>query len=44
MKNLFKIIPAIALAGFLLTAFTTSNSKAVKCLIQMTTTRAKVLM
>ena len=36
MKNLFKIIPAIALAGFLLTAFTTMNSKAVKCLIQMT--------
>lgn len=36
MKNLFKIVPVILLAGFLLTAFTTTNSKAVKCLIQMT--------
>jgi hypothetical protein len=36
MKTLFKIIPAMVLAGFLLMAFTTTENKAVKCLIQMT--------
>jgi hypothetical protein len=36
MKTIFKIIPAILLAGFLLSAFTTNETKAVKCLIQMT--------
>ncbi|QIE58917.1 DUF2271 domain-containing protein [Rasiella rasia] len=36
MKSLYKIIPALMVAGFLLTAFTTTNSKAVKCMIQMT--------
>lgn len=36
MKSFFKIIPAIAVAIMLLTAFTTPNLKAVKCLIQMT--------
>lgn len=36
MKKIIKIIPAIVLAGLLLTAFTTSNTKAVKCLIQLT--------
>ena len=36
MKTLFKIIPAMVLAGLLLSAFTTTENKAVKCLIQMT--------
>lgn len=36
MKNLFKIFPVLLLAGVLFTAFTTENSKAVKCMIQMT--------
>lgn len=36
MKNTFKIVPAFVFAGLLLTAFTTSNTKAVKCLIQLT--------
>jgi len=36
MKNLFKIIPVLLLAGVLFTAFTSANSKAVKCMIQMT--------
>jgi hypothetical protein len=36
MKTIFKIIPAIIIVGLLLTAFTTKEKKAVKCLIQMT--------
>jgi hypothetical protein len=36
MKIRFKIFPAMLLAGLLLTAFTTTKNKAVKCLIQMT--------
>ncbi|SDR99990.1 Predicted protein [Gillisia sp. Hel1_33_143] len=36
MKTTFKIIPAMVLAGLLLMAFTTTENKAVKCLIQMT--------
>ena len=36
MKNILKIIPAIALVGILMSAFTTPKTKAVKCLIQMT--------
>jgi len=36
MKKLYKIIPVILVAGFLLSAFTTNETKAVKCLIQMT--------
>jgi len=36
MKNLLKTIPVLALMGLLFTAFTATNSKAVKCLIQMT--------
>mgnify|MGYP003109181659 FL=1 len=36
MKKLFKIIPVLLLAGVVCTAFTTTNSKAVKCMIQMT--------
>lgn len=36
MKTIFKIIPAIVIVGLLLTSFTTTENKAVKCLIQMT--------
>ena len=36
MKKLLKIIPVLFLAGVVCTAFTTTNSKAVKCMIQMT--------
>tara|TARA_R100000935_G_scaffold1439_1_gene4604 strand:- start:165814 stop:166299 length:486 start_codon:yes stop_codon:yes gene_type:complete len=36
MKKLLKIIPVLLLAGVVCTAFTTTNSKAVKCMIQMT--------
>jgi len=36
MKRLIKFIPAILLVGSLLTAFTTVEKKAVKCLIQLT--------
>ncbi|MCM4172332.1 DUF2271 domain-containing protein [Arenibacter sp. TNZ] len=36
MKIIFKVIPAVLIAGLLLTAFTTTENKAIKCLIQMT--------
>lgn len=36
MNKIYNIIPAVVLIGLLLTAFTTSNIKTVKCLIQLT--------
>lgn len=36
MRKIFKIFPAIILTGLLLSAFTVSKTKAVKCLIQLT--------
>jgi len=36
MKSIYKIIPALLLTGLLLSAFTTTTTKPVKCLIQMT--------
>ncbi|SCX99034.1 Predicted protein [Nonlabens sp. Hel1_33_55] len=36
MKKIFKLLPAIAFVALLLTSFTKDNTKAVKCLIQMT--------
>ncbi|GEQ85128.1 hypothetical protein ULMS_06360 [Patiriisocius marinistellae] len=36
MKTLFKIIPVLFFVGFVLTAFTVNEKKAVKCMIQMT--------
>ena len=36
MKRIFKIIPILGLVVVLHTAFTTTDTKAVKCLIQMT--------
>ena len=36
MKYLFKVLPVLLIAGFLITGFTKTETKPVKCLIQMT--------
>ena len=36
MKKIFKIIPIILIAGFLIAGFTSAETKPVKCMIQMT--------
>lgn len=36
MKNVFKILPALMIVGFVLAGFNTTEKKPVKCLIQLT--------
>ena len=36
MKYLFKLLPALLIAGFLITGFTKADTTPVKCMIQMT--------
>lgn len=36
MKNIFKILPALLIVGSLIAGFTATQTKSVKCLIQMT--------
>lgn len=36
MKDLFKILPVLLIAGFLITGFTTKDTTPVKCMMQMT--------
>ncbi len=36
MKKIYKIFPALLLLGFLIAGFNTADTKAVKCLIQLT--------